>query len=423
MDRAIVERLAPHVEAYKNDAESVYNTWFIGGEARLKAFRSIRRGVQAVVQDIRSGRFPNDFKGSSLEFVLQCITEQKQIFEGAAHAFYWKPKLRIPDIYENQANKQAFGEFLFVCLSTSDGASLEREALRLSQLKIKGLGPAVANILYFLHPTHFPAFNTAMVNGFNALFSANKRLGSWESYFEMRETILAANDALGTLSKDLGAVSGLLFEAGSGRLVRTAPEPALTRAQEKLEAVRRKRHEEVLQDLNEEREHTRVQHQLASLGRALGCEVWVARNDRSARHLGTPLGFQCLERLPELGLPAQIQDTVELIDVLWLQGGRIVCAFEVEKSTSIYSGILRLADMAMSLPGSEKRLYLVVPKSREREVLAQLSRPMFQGREQFSLAYLTFEDLERHFESLCRLGTDHQVLERLACRCDPAPRA
>jgi hypothetical protein len=37
--------------------------------------------------------------------------EQKQVFEGAAHPFYWKPKLRIPDIYENEENKRTFGRF------------------------------------------------------------------------------------------------------------------------------------------------------------------------------------------------------------------------------------------------------------------------------------------------------------------------
>lgn len=50
----------------------------------------------------------NDFKGSSLDY----IAEQKQIFVGVAHPFYWKPKLQIPDIYENQNNKIAFGQFL-----------------------------------------------------------------------------------------------------------------------------------------------------------------------------------------------------------------------------------------------------------------------------------------------------------------------
>ena len=94
------------IQQYKTDKESVYNTWFINNEERLKAFRSIRRGVMQVVEDIKSKRFPNDFKGSSLEFVLKCITEQKQVFEGAPHPFFWKPKLRIPDIYESELCKQ-----------------------------------------------------------------------------------------------------------------------------------------------------------------------------------------------------------------------------------------------------------------------------------------------------------------------------
>ena len=81
-------------------------------------------------------------------------------------------------------------------------------------------GPAVANIIYFLHPTIVPPFNTAMVNGFNALFGDKKRLGSWESYLEMREVIVRTNtEVRDHLSKDLGAFAGLLFEIGSGRLL------------------------------------------------------------------------------------------------------------------------------------------------------------------------------------------------------------
>lgn len=427
MGKVFAQQLGPLVESYKNDAESVYNTWFVGSEARLKAFRSIRRGVDAVVQDIRTGLFPNDFKGSSMEFVLACITEQKQVFEGAAHPFYWKPKLRIPDIYENEVNKQAFGQFLFACLNAGEVRILEKEVLKLASRKIKGLGPAVANILYFLHPTLFPPFNTAMVNGFNAVFGAKKKLGCWDSYLEMRETIIQANTEVGVLSKDLGAFAGLLFDVGIGKLhgVGHPFGEGLSLAQDKLDAVRRKRHQQVEQDLHEGRLHTRVQHQLARLGRALGYDVSVARNDRSADCQGVPLGYQCVERLPDLGLPPEVHNTVDLIDVVWLYPGapRIACAFEVEKSTSIYSGILRLADMALSLPGREEHLYLVAPRSREREIVEQLRRPMFQRHDEFVISYLLFEDLDQHLDSLCRFGGDHRVLEKLACRCVPGKAA
>src|SRR5512138_2556662 len=134
------QNLEPLIRQYKSDKESVYNTWFINNDERLKAFRSIRRGVMQVIDDVRNKRFPNDFKGSSLEFVLTCITEQKQVFEGAAHPFYWKPKLRIPDIYENEEHKATFGRFLESCLSCSSADRIIREILTLDDRRIKGLG-------------------------------------------------------------------------------------------------------------------------------------------------------------------------------------------------------------------------------------------------------------------------------------------
>ena len=207
-----------------------------------------------------------------------------------------------------------------------------------------------------------------MVNGFNSLFQTKMKLGSWESYLAMRETIIEANTALGVPSKDLGAFCGLLFEVGVGRV---SPDEEghhnLLVEREKVEAVRRKRHSQVEKDIAEERVHTKVQAQLGNVGRALGYDVFVARNDRNAMHNGSPLGYRCLEHLPNLSLSPEVHATAELIDVLWLYRGepRIACAFEVEKSTSIYSGILRLTDMALSLPGREDHLYLVAPAVRE----------------------------------------------------------
>lgn len=244
MDKTALVEL---IGRYKADPESVYSTWFINGEERMKAFRAIRRGVKNTVDAIANGTFGNDFKGSPLELVLTAITEQKQVFEGAAHPFYWKPKLRIPDIYENQINKQKFGAFLQSCLAASREDQVLAEMSRLGLAKIKGLGPAVASIIYFLHPTLVPPFNTAMVNGFNALFAAKIKLGSWESYLDMREVIVRSNEEVRHhLSKDLGAFAGLLFEIGSGRLIVAGnADGVFQQEKEKAEKVARARHADV----------------------------------------------------------------------------------------------------------------------------------------------------------------------------------
>lgn len=415
-----IERDATHaiVSRYRSDPESVYNTWFVNSPDRLKAFRAIRRGVMDVVRTIRDGTFGNDFKGSPLESVLDSITEQKQVFEGAAHPFYWKPKLRIPDIYEDDENKLAFGQFLERFLGTPDEDRLLREILDLDQRQIKGLGPAVANILYFLHPTLFPPFNTAILRGFNLLFGDSKKLGSWPAYLDMRAVIRASNAALmPALSTDLGAFSGLLFDIGVGKIVTdTNAVEVLTRERETVEKVARKRHREVESDQREESEHLKIQYLLTTIGRSLGYAVHVAANDRGKSYDGQCLSFLTLDSVPALGLPEEIAQTVSLIDVLWLtaDGKDFVCAFEVEKSTSIYSGILRLIDLARSLPGRTSNFFLVAPDDREREIQAQLCRPAFSDLGSLDLRYILFSELCEHCAGLCKFGEDHHVMLKIA---------
>ena len=411
--------LSDLISQYKQDAESVYNTWFIGSDERMKAFRSIRRGVGHTVKAISDGTFGNDFRGSPLEDVLYAITEQKQMFEGAAHPFYWKPKLRIPDIYESEANQRKFGSFLSACLNATREEQLLAEMSRLAEAGIKGLGPAAATILYFLHPTVVPPFNTAIINGFNALFGTKLKLGCWHSYLAMREAIVQANNQhRSLLSKDLGAFAGLLFEIGSGRITTTGNADATFAAlQERAAKANKRRHEQVLADQAGATEHTRIQHLLILLGRALKYRVHVARNDRHRSFAGEAFTLATTDKLPDIGAPDDVMNTIGLIDVLWLSedGKHIVCAFEIEKSTSIYSGILRMKDLAQSLPQQACHYYIVAPDSREQEVLAQLSRPSFkQEAGDVPVMYIPFGLLDQHCEALCMFGSDLHVLRKIA---------
>lgn len=412
------------VNQYKGDSESVYNTWFTYNETRMKAFRSIRKGVLEVINSIKSTSFGNDFKGSPLEFVLNCITEQKQVFEGAAHPFYWKPKLRIPDIYENEENKAKFGQFLESCLSTNSADKIIKEIIKLESYKIKGLGPAVANILYFLHPTLMPPFNTAMVNGFNSIFSDNKKLGSWNDYLQMREIIIKTNEELNPLlSKDLGAVSGLLFDVGVGKIfISENLEKSLKFEKDKLEKSLKKRHAEVENEIKEQSEHLKMQFLLTEIGRNLGYGVFVAVNDRTRSLDGKSLEFITVPELPPLDLQKEVLKTISLIDVIWINksSNKIECAFEIEKSTSIYSGILRLIDLASSLESMQYNFFLVAPDSREKEIIAQLKRPSFKNLDCISLRYILFSQLYKNSDSLCTFGDDYRILFKISnevCDC------
>lgn len=409
------DSLSVLVKKYKCDPASVYSTWFIGSKDRLKAFRAIRRGVQQVVEEIKNEKFGCDFKGSSLEFVLNAITEQKQVFEGASHPFYWKPKMRIPDIYENESNKKAFGQFLENCLSATKEEQLIREIVKLDQVKIKGLGPAVANILYFLHPTILPPFNTAILNGFNTLFQDKKKLGSWTEYLKMRDVIISANNEVrNELSNDLGAISGLLFEIGMKNII-TSGQVVPEEEKSKLLKQYNKRHQELLAEQHEEDLHTEMQYHLLKIGKAIGYDPIVAQNDKGRCYGDVNFSFLSLQKFPNMEVEKETLSTIQLIDTIWFEknGSKAVCAFEVEKSTSIYSGILRLTDLAFSFKEHPISLFIVTPDNREKDVVMQLNRPSVRGNN-IVIKYILFSDLRTHCDALCKFGESHKILEKIA---------
>ena len=124
--------------------------------------------------------------------------------------------------------------------------------------------------------------------------------------------------------------------------------------------------------------HTEIQALLLRLGSNMGLDVWVARNDRGKALNGIKLGdFPRIKTELPLQFDEATTKTIELIDVLWLKGNAIVAAFEVESTTSIYSGLLRMGDLIAMQPNINIPLYLVAPSDRRNKVIAEVNRPTF----------------------------------------------
>ena len=415
--------LGPLLDRWRDDAGGTYRTWFLWQE-RLKNFRSIRRGLQAVVAEIQAGTFGTAYRGSSLETVVGSIAEQRQIFKGADHAFLWKPKLRIPDIYENPDHQRAFGRFLNTCLCCDSELALIDAIRMLDSHAIKGLGPAAANLLYFLHPTLVSPFNTAIVKGYNALLGARVRLGRWEDYLAMRAGVMEiAQRYRSRFSNDLGAVAGFLFDVGSERYVlppTNGDGAAVARWQADLTRVREEsgaRASAMALARENDETHTQVQMWLRDLGKALGFGVWIASNDRGRAIDGGWLGDGCLSCLPDAYTEHAAADMIRLIDVLWLDNalGTVQAAFEVEHTTSIYSGIVRMLDLALGLPDHAANAYfLVAPDAREGDVRAQFARPAFSRATDMNLCFLPYSELRQHREAIGRFGAGLKGLMAIA---------
>jgi len=124
--------------------------------------------------------------------------------------------------------------------------------------------------------------------------------------------------------------------------------------------------------------HEEIQYLLLRLGSDMGLDVWVAKNDRNKNYGGN--NYQDIPRLKST-LPIQFDDatnkTIELIDVLWLQGDAIMAAFEVEHTSAIYSGLLRMSDLISMQPNIKINLFIVAPDERQDKVISEVNRPTF----------------------------------------------
>ncbi|MGI8547912.1 MAG: hypothetical protein ACR2M1_11350 [Gemmatimonadaceae bacterium] len=260
-----------------------------------------------------------------------------------------------------------------------------------------------------------------------------------EDYLSFRETYLALAAALGISTWQLDylcwwhqqrdrqdeTVSGY----GPERLSGPTAVPSAVR-----ESRARPRIEAPLAPVREQRagpkprssvDHTQLQWLLAHIGKRLGCRVWIAANDRTKPWNGESLASLSIDRLPSLGLDPDTQRVISLIDVVWLRGSKqVAAAFEVERTTAVYSGLLRLADLAASAPNLNFPVYIVAPEARLAKVRRELSRPTFRILElDRRCAFFSGEALIDSAENMMRWGNGPNVIERIARRVDQTERA
>lgn len=172
----------------------------------------------------------------------------------------------------------------------------------------------------------------------------------------------------------------------------------------------------------EVRESIKIQAQLAVIGMTMGMDIWLPRNDRQAvlrelKNLEVPI----IDPLP-LNYDEVTLKTIEQIDVLWLKRRSIIRAFEVEHTTSIYSGLLRMADLLALQPNMDIRLHIVAPAARRDKVFQEITRPVFalleKGPLYESCTYISYDSVhelanEKHLAHL-----SDSVLEEYAEQAD-----
>lgn len=158
------------------------------------------------------------------------------------------------------------------------------------------------------------------------------------------------------------------------------------------------------------RTHVVVQFNLIMLGRAEGCSVWVPVNDRNLACDNRPFSAHTIAKLPNFGFEENTRRIIQNIDVLWLSGNVIRKAFEIESTTSIYSGLLRINDLVLAQPNIQIDLFIAASRARRERVYSQLLRPSFRTLIS-KCSFISFEEIETQAKRLEVLssGTDARV--------------
>jgi len=156
--------------------------------------------------------------------------------------------------------------------------------------------------------------------------------------------------------------------------------------------------EEELLPPEHQSKHTDIQYKIAELGmNKYGYRVHIGINDKSRINIQG-----LLSDMPQFH-GDDVLSIAKWIDVVFFDKERDLMrrAFEIEHTTSIYSGLLRLNDIASSLLKSEEiKFFIVAPKNRIWKFEQQLARPSFKRLTDFGCTFISYEDVEEEWRNM-----------------------
>lgn len=124
--------------------------------------------------------------------------------------------------------------------------------------------------------------------------------------------------------------------------------------------------------------HSQVQTLLGAIGCRKGYDIWIPSVDRMGLDWSLTDQFQCREELP--GGYNEVCEILREVDVVWVGRGssEVMGLFEVEHSSPIYSGLLRMNDVHLTAPRAQVSFNIVGNEWRGSAFLRQIRRPTFR---------------------------------------------
>lgn len=116
---------------------------------------------------------------------------------------------------------------------------------------------------------------------------------------------------------------------------------------------------------------------LARIGAERGHGVWIGQREQRDQFASGIAQATKLKDLVTVPKPQQLEGVTNLrpvldMDVLWLDGGKVACAFEVESTTMMTSGLQRGSNLPCETPKT-----MLMPELRDADLRRKMESPLF----------------------------------------------
>ena len=144
--------------------------------------------------------------------------------------------------------------------------------------------------------------------------------------------------------------------------------------------------------------HSDAQSRIGAIGVLKGHRVWFPKNDLAKIDHKVMDMSRVSGKLPSYG--PDVNRVFQEIDVVWLDGGEPAGLFEVENTTAIYSGLLRINDVLLS-SARVLEAKIVAPQSRREVFQRHIRRPTFADNKlEEKVSFMSYDNLWRWHENL-----------------------
>lgn len=165
--------------------------------------------------------------------------------------------------------------------------------------------------------------------------------------------------------------------------------------------------------------HDEAIYRIAKLARASGLAPHIGRKEQANKYNDEKLAEVSLRDIPWPRLTEWQKTKIEQIDCILVDGDKPLYAFEIEKSTSITSGIDRFLELLKVDSGLAKRLVIVVDRKREAALTKILRDSHYIGHPMYmenKLSYLFWDQLVKLYDRY--VGQKAPTKETLVAQLD-----